>query len=66
MASDLGGTRRQAPYVDDFRRIAARRGKHIATVAIARKLLSRVFYVLRELEGGRSDEPGEPESRAEP
>jgi transposase len=32
----------------DYHRIAARRGKHIARVAVARKLLTLVFYGLRD------------------
>ncbi|MDQ3646159.1 MAG: IS110 family transposase [Actinomycetota bacterium] len=36
------------PYIGPYRAIAHRRGNHIATVAIARKLLARCFYVLRD------------------
>lgn len=32
----------------DFRRIAERRGRHIARVAAARKLLALVYYGLRD------------------
>jgi transposase len=40
----------RAPFAADYARIARRRGKNIATVAVARKLLTRCFYVLRDLE----------------
>jgi transposase len=36
------------PLRADFDRIARRRGKNIATVAIARKLLTRCFFLLKE------------------
>jgi transposase len=36
------------PYVSDYARIAKRRGKNIATVAIARKLLARSFWILKD------------------
>jgi hypothetical protein len=37
-----------AKIKDDYRRIAARRGRNIARVAAARKLLTLVFYGLRD------------------
>ena len=38
------------PLASFYVKTAARRGKHIATVAVARKLLARCFHVLTELE----------------
>jgi transposase len=38
------------PFAGFYAKTAARRGKHIATVAVARKLLARCFHVLTELE----------------
>jgi transposase len=50
--------RARPPFTRTYAQITRRRGKHIATVAIARKLLARCFYVLKELnEEQRS--PGE-------
>jgi hypothetical protein len=37
-----------SPIAPSFRRIAERRGKYIARVAAARKLLTLVFYGLRD------------------
>jgi transposase len=38
------------PFAAFYAKTAARRGTHIATVAVARKLLARCFHVLTELE----------------
>jgi transposase len=38
------------PFAAFYVKTAARRGKHIATVAVARKLLARCFHLLTELE----------------
>jgi len=46
---------RTAPeFADAFKRISARRGRNIATVAVARKLLSRAFHILKEVEKNRT------------
>jgi len=37
------------PFVGFYAQCAARRGKHIATVAVARKLLARSFHILKEV-----------------
>ncbi|MCZ9347118.1 hypothetical protein NGM37_56395 [Streptomyces sp. TRM76130] len=42
--------KRSAEFADCYQRIAHRRGKKIATTAIARKLLARAWYLLREAE----------------
>lgn len=38
------------PFAAFYAKTAARRGIHIATVAVARKLLARCFHVLTELQ----------------
>jgi transposase len=38
------------PFASFYAKTAARRGTHIATVAVARKLLARCFHVLTELQ----------------
>src|SRR5215211_466909 len=38
------------PFAAFYAKTAARRGKHIATVAVARKLLARSFHVLTDLQ----------------
>ena len=40
----------QPPFARTYAQIAHRRGKQIATVAIARRLLARCFHILTELE----------------
>jgi hypothetical protein len=40
----------QPPFARTYAQIAHRRGRQIATVAIARKLLARCFHILAELE----------------
>lgn len=41
---------RRPPFDGIHARIAKRRGKQVATVAVARKLLSRSYYVLKEVD----------------
>jgi transposase len=40
----------QPPFARTYAQIAHRRGRQIATVAIARRLLARCFHILTELE----------------
>jgi transposase len=40
----------QPPFAGTYAQIAHRRGRQIATVAIARRLLARCFDILTELE----------------
>ncbi|MFF3468026.1 hypothetical protein [Streptomyces sp. NPDC002619] len=40
--------KRSPEFADAYQRIARRRGKKIATTAIARKLLTRAWHLLRE------------------
>jgi transposase len=42
--------KRRAPFAAIYARMAKRRGNNIATVAIARKLLTQCFYVLQSLD----------------
>ena len=42
---------RRPPYDAVHAQIARRRGRHIATVAVARKILPRSYHVLKEVEG---------------
>ncbi len=44
------GAKTQPPFARTYAQIAHRRGRQIATVAIARKLLARCFHILTELE----------------
>jgi hypothetical protein len=41
------------PFSMTYAQIAHRRGKNIATVAVSRKLLARVFHILKEVSQGR-------------
>ncbi len=41
---------RRPPFDRIHAQIARRRGKHVATVAVARKLLARSYYVLKEVD----------------
>ena len=37
-------------FADTYSQLARRRGKQIATVAIARRLLARCFHILKEVQ----------------
>jgi transposase len=41
--------KRRSPYREIYTQIAVRRGKNVATMAVARRLLARCFHVLKEL-----------------
>jgi transposase len=43
------GAKQRPPFSHTYRRIAQRRGKNIATVAVSRKLLARCFHILKEV-----------------
>lgn len=54
----------RAPFSRTYTQIAQRRGSNIATVAVSRKLLARVFHILKEVSQGQESsekafEPGE-------
>jgi transposase len=42
--------KRRPPFIDTYAQIARRRGRNIATVAVARKLLARSFHILKEVQ----------------
>ena len=42
--------KKRPPFADTYAQLARRRGKQIATVAIARRLLARCFHILKQLE----------------
>ncbi|MGI5380766.1 hypothetical protein ACQEV2_42655 [Streptomyces sp. CA-251387] len=50
--------KRTPPYAGCFEQIAHRRGWKIATVAVARKLLTHAYHVLREVDAAQ--QPKEP------
>jgi len=52
------------PFAAFYAKTAARRGKHIATVAVARKLLARSFHVLTDLQPTAGE--GQPAGCARP
>ena len=47
-AVEAASTRRRGKFAEDFDRIASRRGRPIARVALARKILTLVYYGLRD------------------
>ncbi|KMS66697.1 hypothetical protein ACM01_45385 [Streptomyces viridochromogenes] len=47
--------KRSPDYIDFYARIAHRRGKKIAIIAVARKLLTRAYHVLREADEAARD-----------
>ena len=49
--------KRSAEFAATYASIAKRRGKKIATIAIARKLLTRAWYLLNDLQAASADEP---------
>jgi transposase len=52
------------PFAAFYTKTAARRGTHIATVAVARKLLARSFHLLTELQATTGE--GQPTGWARP
>ena len=42
--------RTQPPFARFYAECARRRGRHIAIVAVARKLLARCFHILKEVD----------------
>jgi transposase len=49
--------KRSPEFADTYATIAKRRGKKIATIAIARKLLTRAWHLLNDLQAASADEP---------
>ncbi len=49
--------KRSPEFAASYAAIAKRRGKKIATIAIARKLLTRAWHLLSEMEAGQASMP---------
>jgi transposase len=49
--------KRSPDFAATYQAIAGRRGKKIATIAIARKLLTRAWHLLNEMQAAAADEP---------
>ena len=47
--------KKRPPFADAYAQLARRRGRSIATVAIARRLLARCFHILTQLEADTSE-----------
>ena len=52
-AADIA--KRKPPFAGPYAEIARRRGRKIATVAIARKLLTKCYFVLKEVSDRQQD-----------
>ncbi|QUW94411.1 hypothetical protein KE639_05673 [Streptomyces sp. V17-9] len=50
--------KRTPVYAETCARLSQRRGKKIATTAIAREFLTRVYHLLREAEAARASKEG--------
>jgi len=48
--------KKRPPFADTYAQLARRRGRSIATVAIARRLLARCFHILNQLEAAPTGE----------
>ena len=49
--------KRSPDFAATYAAIARRRGKKIATIAIARKLLTRAYHLLADLQATSTNEP---------
>ena len=56
--------KRHPQFAASFQRIAQRRGKKIATTAIARKLLTRAWHLLTDAEHAAAPQPAAPQTAA--
>jgi len=56
--------RRHPQFAASFQAIAKRRGKKIATTAVARKLLTRAWHLLTDAEAAASPQPAAPPTAA--
>jgi transposase len=56
--------KRSPQFTATFQRIAKRRGKKIATTAIARKLLTRAWHLLTEADQAAAPQPAAPQTAA--
>ncbi|MEU6319181.1 hypothetical protein [Streptomyces sp. NPDC047009] len=55
--------KRTSPYAACFEQIAHRRGRKIATIAVARKLLTQAYHVLRTLDAAQQQKESAPATR---
>ena len=56
--------KRSPEFAPAFQRIAKRRGKKIATTAIARKLAARAWHLLAEADQAAAPQPATPQTTA--
>jgi len=56
--------KRHPEFAATFQRIAQRRGKKIATTAIARKLITRAWHLLADAEHAAAPQPAAPQTAA--
>ena len=56
--------KRSPQFAASFQAIAKRRGKKIATTAVARKLLTRAWHLLTDAEAAASPQPAAPPAAA--
>jgi transposase len=56
--------KRSPEFAPAFQRIAQRRGKKIATTAIARKLITRAWHLLTDAEHAAAPHPAAPQTAA--
>jgi transposase len=52
--------KRSPEFAATYSGIAQRRGKKIATIAISRKLLTRAYHLLAEMQATSANEPPRP------
>ena len=58
MLNQAAQTARRSPeFAATYAGIAKRRGKKIATIAIARKLLTRAWHLLADMQAASTNEP---------
>ena len=58
MLCEAAQTAKRSPeFAASYAVIAKKRGKKIATIAIARKLLTRAWHLLNDLQAASADEP---------
>jgi transposase len=49
--------KRSPDFAASYAALAKRRGKHIATIAIARKLLTRAWHLLNQMQAAEASTP---------
>ena len=64
MLNQAAQTARRSPeFAATYAAIAQRRGKKIATIAISRKLLTRAWHLLADMQATSTNEPPRPPRR---